>query len=185
VTSRGSAGSPEAEGGVGGVEHESGGEISVYDPRSPAARALLGRHLEFTNSTSPPEDMHALDVDGLCDPTVTFLGYRANGELLAIGALKRLDEQHAELKSMHTVEQARGRGIGHAMVDRLLLLAREDGYKRVSLETGSNDAFAAARSLYAKRGFRERGPYADYFLSPNSTYMTLWLGPGEDPEPDI
>jgi putative acetyltransferase len=152
-----------------------GPQFSVEDPRSPEARALLGRHLVFARGQVPLEDAHALDVDELADPTVTFYALRIDGQLLAVGALKRLDEDHAELKSMHTAQDARGRGLGRAMLSHLLTEARERGFKRVSLETGAVEAFAPARSLYASSGFTECEPFADYRLSPNSTYMTLKL----------
>jgi putative acetyltransferase len=151
------------------------GEISTDDPRAADVRALLERHLAFANLHSPPEDVHALDVAGLLDPGITFYSFRLNGELLAVGALRRLDEEHAELKSMHTTEEARGRGIGRAMLDHLLGVARERGFRRVSLETGSMAAFAPARDMYTKAGFTECAPFGDYFVSPNSTCMTLSL----------
>jgi putative acetyltransferase len=151
------------------------GEISTDDPRAADVRALLERHLAFANLHSPPEDVHALDVAGLLDPAITFYSFRLNGELLAVGALRRLDEEHAELKSMHTTEEARGRGIGRAMLDHLLGVARERGFRRVSLETGSMAAFAPARDMYTKAGFTECAPFGDYFVSPNSTCMTLSL----------
>lgn len=151
------------------------GEISIDDPRAADVRALLERHLAFANLHSPPEDVHALDVAGLLDPGITFYSFRLNGELLAVGALRRLDEEHAELKSMHTTEEARGRGIGRAMLDHLLGVARERGFRRVSLETGSMAAFAPARDMYTKAGFTECAPFGDYFVSPNSTCMTLSL----------
>lgn len=138
------------------------GEISIDDPMAQDVRRLLERHLEFANTHSPPEDVHALDVGGLLDPAITFFSFRLDGELLAVGALKRLDEETAELKSMHTAETARGRGIGKAMLDHLVGLARSGGYRRVNLETGSMAAFAPARSLYAKSGFIECGPFGDY-----------------------
>jgi putative acetyltransferase len=151
------------------------GEISTDDPRAGDVRALLGRHLAFAHATTAPEDIHALDIDALVDPLVTFFSFRDGGELLAVGALKRLDDQHAEIKSMHTAEAARGRGIGSAMVDHLIVVARERGYRRLSLETGSGPAFAAARRLYASAGFTPCAPFADYPPSPNSAYMTLSL----------
>jgi putative acetyltransferase len=151
------------------------GKISVDDPRAKDVRELLERHLAFTNSHSPPEDVHALDVDGLLDPAVTFFSFRRNGELLGVGALKQLDGYHAELKSMHTAHAARGRGIGRAIVGHLIGVARARGFRRVSLETGSMPAFAPARSLYASAGFRPCGPFGDYSPSRNSTFMTLSL----------
>jgi putative acetyltransferase len=151
------------------------GEISVDDPRAEDVRELLQRHLALMNSQSPPEDVHALDIAGLLDPAITFYSFRVNGELLGVGALKALDEEHAELKSMHTAEDARGRGVGRAIVDHLIGVARDLGVRRVSLETGSMEAFAPARGLYARVGFTLCGPFADYILSPNSTFMTLSL----------
>ena len=90
------------------------GEISVDDPRGRDVRALLERHLAFANTHSPPEDVHALDVSGLVDPAVTFFSFRNEGRLLAVGAIRTLDADHAELKSMHTAEEARGQGLGRA-----------------------------------------------------------------------
>ena len=112
--------------------------------------ALLERHLAFTREVTPPEGVYALDVDGLLDPAVTFFSARIDAQLVAVGALKQLDDSHAELKSMHTIETARRQGVGRAMVDHLLAVAAERNYQRVSLETGV--AFAPARSLYEKVG---------------------------------
>ena len=121
--------------------------------------------------------MHALDLDGLLDPSVTFFSYRADGELVAVGALKRLDSGHAELKSMHVAEAARRRGIGREMLGHLLRMARERGFDRVSIETSAQPAFAAARALYASAGFTRCGPFGQYVPSPHSTFMTLELAP--------
>lgn len=151
------------------------GEISIDDPRAKDVRELVERHLAFANSHSPPEDVHALAVDDLLDPALTLFSLRRNGELLGVGALKRIDACHAELKSMHTAQAARGRGIGRAMLDHLVGVARDRGFRRVSLETGSMPAFAPARSLYASAGFRPCGPFGDYAPSPNSKFMTLSL----------
>jgi putative acetyltransferase len=158
------------------------GKISIDDPRTADVRGLLERHLAFTNSQSPPEDVHALDVDGLLDPSVTFFSFRDDGVLLGVGALKELDASHAEVKSMHTAQAARGRGVARAILDHILAVARERGYTRISLETGAMEAFAPARTLYATAGFTPCGPFADYRLSPNSTFMTLSL---DGPEPPI
>jgi putative acetyltransferase len=152
-------------------------EIAVDDPRASDVRELLERHLEFARCTSPPEDTHALDVDGLLDPAVTFFSFRRAGELLAVGALKRLDRGHAELKSMHTVQAARGLGVGRALLGHLIAVARDRGFERLSLETGSMAAFAPARSLYASAGFQPCEPFGDYRPSRNSTFMTLVLPP--------
>ncbi len=151
------------------------GTIAVDDPRRDDVRALLERHLTFATGQVPPEDAHALDLAGLLDPAVTFFSLRVDGELLAVGALKRIDGTHAEVKSMHTAESARRRGIGRAMIEHLIGVARERGYQRLSLETGSMAAFAPARSLYASVGFRPCEPFADYRSSSNSAYMSLSL----------
>ena len=152
------------------------GEFSIDDPRADDVRELLARHLAFARSQTPPDDAHALDVEDLTGADITFFSYRRDGELLAVGALKELDASHAEVKSMHTVEPARGRGIGRAMVDHLVGVARERGFRRVSLETGSMAAFAPARSLYASAGYTPCEPFGDYSPSRNSVFMTRSLG---------
>ena len=150
-----------------------GDEISLDDPRAPDVRLLLATHLTFARAPTPPEDAHALDVDGLLDPSVTFLSFRRDGVLLAVGALKRLDEEHAEVKSMHTVSAARRQGIGRRMIEHLIAVARDAGYRRLSLETGSMAEFAPARALYASVGFEVCEPFGEYRASPNSTYMAI------------
>jgi putative acetyltransferase len=154
--------------------------IARDDPRAADVRALLARHLEFARAASPPESVFALDIDGLLDPAVTFFSFRADGELLGVGALKELDSGHGELKSMHTAEAARGQGIGAAMVAHLLSVARDRGYQRVSLETGSMAEFAPARSLYGRAGFRPCEAFGGYRHSSDSTFMTLRLACGTD-----
>ena len=118
--------------------------------------SLLERHLEFARSVTPPEDVHALDIDGLLDPEVTFFSLREGDIVLGIGAIKRLDDTHYELKSIHTAEEARGRGVGRAVVEHLLEVATDRGAARVSLETGAQEEFAASRALYARLGFVEK-----------------------------
>jgi putative acetyltransferase len=149
--------------------------IAIDDPSAAHVRALVERHLEFARSTTPPEHVFALDLDGLRDPAVTFFTCRVNGDVLGMAALKHLDDEHAELKSMHTAAEARGQGIGQALVDHIVTLARERGYRRLSLETGSGPAFEAARSLYAGASFIPCGAFGDYRPTPLSTYMTLAL----------
>ena len=149
--------------------------IAVDDPRAPDVRALIEHHHGWATSQTPPEDAHALDADSLADPSVTFISLRNGGRLLGIGAIKRLDAHHVELKSMHTVEGARGQGVGRAILDHLLGIAADLGARRVSLETGSMEAFAAARALYATARFTECEPFGDYRPSRNSSFMTLYL----------
>jgi putative acetyltransferase len=150
-------------------------EIGVDDPDAEDVRELLLRHLEFARANTPPQDVHALDAGQLADPAVTFYSYRRDGELLAVGALKQIDGRHAELKSMHTAAAARRSGIGRAMVEHLIGAARDHGFGRLSLETGSTQAFAPARSLYAEAGFTPCGPFGDYPPGRGNTFMTLAL----------
>src|SRR3954468_1099537 len=126
-------------------------DITVDDPRAADVRAMLER-LAFANSTTPPEDVYALDLDGLLDPSITLFAARRDTELIAIGALKELDAKNAELKSMHTLATRRGEGLGRAMVEHIVGIAKERGYERISLETGSFDAFLPAQRLYASCG---------------------------------
>ena len=152
-------------------------EIAVDDPRAEDVRALLEVHLAFSVSSTPPEYSFALDVAQLVEPGVTFFSARDAGRLVGVAALKRLDDTHAELKSMHTREAERGRGVGRALVEHVLAFAREKGYRRVSLETGTPDDFTAARLLYARCGFEPCGPFGDYAASPYNTFMTRSLVP--------
>jgi len=149
--------------------------IAVDDPRTPDVRALLARHLEQMHTRTPPQNVFALDVSGLLDPAVTLYSYRRDGELLAIGALRQLGDQHAELKSMHTAQEARGAGIGRAMLTHLLGVARERGYRLLSLETGAMAGFQPARALYASAGFTACGAFADYQETPHSVFMSRAL----------
>jgi putative acetyltransferase len=147
--------------------------IAVDDPRDDDVRTLLDRHLAFAREVTPPDHDHAMEVDDLVGPAVTFFSARRDGVLLGLGALKELDDSHAELKSMHTSEAARGQGVGRAMVDHLLAVAADRSYQRVSLETGTMDVFAPARSLYAKVGFEPCAPFGEYTVNPYSAYMTI------------
>jgi putative acetyltransferase len=136
--------------------------ISADDPRRPEILALLERHLGFCLSETPPEHSFALDADGLLDPKVTFVSFRDGAAVLGVAAIKELDGGHAEIKSMHTAAEARGRGVGRALLSHLLDTARARGYRRVSLETGTTPGFAAARALYESAGFVPTGPFGDY-----------------------
>jgi putative acetyltransferase len=150
-------------------------DIAPADPRAEDVRALLAAHLAFAREVTPADHVHALDLDGLLDPNVTFFAARDEGRLMGVGALKRLDDDHAEIKSMHTAAAARGRGVAGAMVDHLVATAAARGHRRVSLETGTYGAFAPARALYARAGFVPCPPFADYTDNPYSTCMTLVL----------
>lgn len=150
-------------------------QIVNDDPRAEDVRALLDRHLAFARAVTPPESVYALDSDGLSDPAVTFWSYRADGRVLGVAALKHLDDQHGEVKSMHTATEARGRGIARALLDHVIAVARERGYRRLSLETGAGQEFAPAHALYTRAGFRPCGPFGDYRGDPSSRYFTLPL----------
>ena len=149
--------------------------IALDDPRTDDIRSLLAAHLQLMRETSPPEDVHALDIDALLAPEISFFSGREDGQLFAVGALKEIDATHAELKSMHTAAASRGRGFGRSMLEFLIALARERGYARLSLETGTMKEFAPARTLYASVGFSECPPFGSYPDSPNSVCMTMLL----------
>jgi putative acetyltransferase len=151
--------------------------VGPDDPRADDVRALLERHLALAYDVTPPGHVHAFGVEQLVDPSVTFVSARRDGVLLGVGALRHLDGTHGEVKSMHTDAAARGVGVGRAVLDHLLSIASERGYRRVSLETGTYDAFAAARSLYASAGFHTCPPFGDHTANPHSTCMTLELPP--------
>ena len=149
--------------------------IGPEDPAGPDALVLLEAHLAFARSCTPEGHVHALDVSGLQTPDVLFRGARRDSDLLAVGALRDLGEGHFEVKSMHTSEAARGRGLARAMLEHLVALAEERGGTRVSLETGTMDAFAPARGLYAAFGFTACEPFGDGWSNPNSVCMTRTL----------
>ena len=150
--------------------------IEIEDPSTPDVLALLEQHLADMHAESPPESVHALDVDALRASHITFLAARGDdGTLLGVGALAELAPGHGELKSMRTAPEARGRGVATAVVEALLDLARERRYERVSLETGAQPYFGAAHRLYERAGFVECGPFGSYSLDPNSRFFTLAL----------
>ena len=151
--------------------------IAPADPRDRPVRELIERQMTFGRSFTPPESAHALDVEQLVDPEIVLFAAREGGGVLGIGALKEIAAGHGELKTMHTAEAARGRGVGRAMLGRLLSEARRRGFRRVSLETGSADAFAPARALYEGAGFMRCEPFGSYKSSRHSVYLTLALDP--------
>lgn len=150
-------------------------EVTIDDPRRADVVALLQEHLADMRATSPPESIHALDVDALAVPAITFVTARDDGVLLGCGALKALGDGHAEIKSMRTTDAARGRGVATEVLGWLLAEARARGLTRVSLETGTQDYFAAAHRLYVRHGFVDCEPFGDYTLDPHSRFLTLAL----------
>lgn len=151
--------------------------IAPADLTDASVLAVLEEHLRDMHATSPACSVHALDVTGLQQPDVSVWAAVDGDEVLGTVALKELDPQHGELKSMRTVAAARGRGIGRLLLGHVVAEARARGYRRLSLETGSRDFFLPARTLYARAGFVETGPFADYVLDPESVYMTMELEP--------
>jgi putative acetyltransferase len=150
-------------------------EFVLDDLQGERIRALLRLHLASAMQHSPPESVHALDIDGLRQPGLTFWSAWEQDELLGCCALKELSRDHAELKSMRTAPQHERRGIGAAMLGHLLEVARARAYRRLSLETGAMEAFAPARRLYQRHGFEYCGPFGDYREDPYSLYMTRLL----------
>jgi len=150
-------------------------EIRIDDLTGPEIHALLEEHLCQMHRQSPPESVHALNLDGLRQPDITFWTVWEDGQLLGCGALKELDTAHGEIKSMRTSETHRRRGVGRAVVEHILDVAKSRGYVRLSLETGSQPAFAPARRLYEGFGFVYCTPFGDYTLDSNSVYMTRTL----------
>ena len=150
-------------------------EIKIDDLNGHEVSKLLLEHLQSMRQISPPESVHALDVDGLRKPEVTFWTIWEDGELLGCGALKELDQQHGEIKSMRTSTAHRRKGVAKRLLDHILEEAERRGYRRLSLETGSMKEFEPAHKLYASCGFSFCGPFADYLEDPNSVFMTREL----------
>lgn len=135
-------------------------------------KALIAEHLQGMAADSPPESIHALNLDGLKKPEITFWCAWEADELLGCGAIKELDPEHAELKSMRTASAHLRKGVARKILAHIMEVATERGYKRISLETGSMDSFIPARKLYEDFGFEYCEPFADYILDPNSAFMT-------------
>lgn len=150
-------------------------EIRVDDPRREPNARLLTEHLADMAAVTPPESVHTLPIEGLCAPDVTFWTVWEDGELLGCGALRELDPLHGEIKSMRTAPAHLRKGIGAALLRHIIAEAHRRRYTRLSLETGSFEAFAPARALYTRFGFTPCEPFADYVLDPNSAYLTLAL----------
>jgi putative acetyltransferase len=162
----------------GGFSRGDGVQIRVDDLRGEAIADLLRDHLENSKRWSPPESIHALDLDALRAPEVTFWAAWDGAMLLGCGALKELAAAHGEIKSMHTALSHRRRGVAAAILAHLIAEAGTRNYRRLSLETGSMAAYAPARALYARFGFTFCGPFADYLADANSVFMTRELGGG-------
>jgi putative acetyltransferase len=150
-------------------------KIEIDDLTRPAIHALLNEHLQSMYELSPPESVHALDLEKLRKPDITFWSAWDGPDLLGCGALKELDDLHGEVKSMRTPAALRRRGAGRAILAHIIEVARSRDYARLSLETGSMEAFRPAWTLYESFGFARCGPFAGYLEDPNSVFMTLRL----------
>jgi putative acetyltransferase len=150
-------------------------KIVVDDLSGPEIAELLAEHLEDMRSTTPLESKHALDLDALRAPDITFWTVWDDDKLAGCGAIKRLDAGHAELKSMRTAASAQRTGVASLLLTHVLAEAKRMGFTRLSLETGAPEYFARARALYEKFGFDYCDPFADYQPDPNSVFMTRRL----------
>lgn len=153
-------------------------EIRREDPLSDDLALLMQRHSAMIHAASPPESVHMLDASGLALPGVDFHVMRLDGEPVGMGALKRIDADHAEIKSMHVLAEVRGRGLARQMLDHLLAQAQAAGFSRISLETGPQPVFAAARRVYAAAGFVFCPAFEGYAEDPHSVFMTRSLAGG-------
>ena len=150
-------------------------KIEVDDLSRPAVHALLNEHLQSMYELSPPESVHALDLEKLRKPEITFWTAWEGTDLVGCGALKELDRTQGEVKSMRTPDSRRRAGVGRALLQHVIEVARSRNYQRLSLETGSMEAFMPAQKLYESFGFSYCGPFGDYVEDPNSVFMTLRL----------
>lgn len=156
-------------------------DIKVDNLRGSEIFELLQEHLQSMTLHSPPESIHALDIEALRKPAIrpereiTFWTAWEGGELLGCGALKELDSLHGEVKSMRTASLHLRKGVARSLLHHIIEEAKLRGYNRLSLETGSMEAFEPARNLYADSGFTYCKPFADYVDDPFSAFMTREL----------
>jgi putative acetyltransferase len=155
--------------------HEGEVKIEADDLTRPEVQALLEEHLRSMHALSPPESVHALAIDKLRGPGISFWTAWRDKELVGCGALKQLDAAHGEIKSMRTPAANRRTGAGRALLAHIVEVALLRGYRRLSLETGATNAFLPARTLYESFGFQRCGPFGEYKEDPNSVFMTLAL----------
>jgi putative acetyltransferase len=150
--------------------------IAEEHPLTPDLELLFQRHTADMHADTPPESIHMMDKGALAAPGIRFFVMRDAGRPVAMGAFKRIDAGHAEIKSMHVLAADRGRGLSKAMLEHLVDQAARDGFTRLSLETGVQPTFVAARALYARAGFVDCPPFEGYWDDPNSVFMTKVLG---------
>lgn len=149
--------------------------IAQESPLGADLALLMQRHTADMHADTPPESIHMMDAGQLAVPGISFFVLREAGVPMAMGAFKQIDAGHAEIKSMHVLAEARGRGLSRRMLEHLLTQARGAGFSRLSLETGVQPTFVAARALYEKAGFTECPPFEGYSLDPNSVFLTKEL----------
>ncbi|MDS1270505.1 GNAT family N-acetyltransferase [Lipingzhangella sp. LS1_29] len=149
--------------------------IVAGDPAQAQIAEFLEEHLREMRAVTPPESKHALDLDGLRGPGITFWSVWDDGTVVGCGALKGLDPTHAEVKAMRTAPRRQRSGVATLLLTHILDEATRRGFTRLSLETGSAEFFRPARQLYAKFGFESCAPFADYRPDPNSVFMTRQL----------
>ncbi len=146
--------------------------IALENPLTDDLALLFSRHTADMHADTPPESIHMMDRGALNAPGIWFFVMREEGRPLAMGAFKRIDETHAEIKSMHVLAEARGRGLSRRMRVHLIQAPRVDGFSTLPLETQLQPPFLAARALYANAGFVECPPFEGYTDDPNSVFMT-------------
>lgn len=146
--------------------------IAREHPVQPDLSLLHARHTADMHAETPPDSIHMLPADALAAPGIAFFVMRDRGAAVGMGAFKRIDDRHAEIKSMHILAEHRGRGLARRMLDHLMAEAAAAGFRQLSLETGVQPGFAAARVLYEKAGFSVCGPFEGYWNDPNSLFMT-------------
>ena len=146
--------------------------ITVEESLTDELAQVLQAHWLFCTSSTPIEHVYALDASKLFAPDITVFGARIDGELVGVGAMRKLDVDHAELKSMHTLAKSRGLGVGKAIIAHIEDFARSSGIERISLETGTNEAFKPARELYKTLGYKGCEAFGDYVLSEDNMCMT-------------
>ena len=151
-------------------------EIRIDDLTGTEIFELLHEHRQSMFLHSPPESVHALDVEEMRKPENTFWSAWEDGELVGCGGLKELDEQHGEIKSMRTASAHLRKGVAKSVLEYIIDEARQRNYERLSLETGSMEAFEPARMLYTNFGFEYCGPFGDYSDDPYSVFMTKEIG---------
>ncbi len=146
-------------------------ELRIDDLSSEASQSIVREHLAGMLENTPAKSVHALPLDKLRNPSITFWTAWIGSELCGCGALKTLDSQHGEVKTMRTRAKFLRQGVGQAVLTHIILQASQKGMRRLSLETGSSNAFSAARAMYLRNGFEICGPFSDYTLDPHSVFM--------------